>query len=158
MAPAFDNAISPEAAATKHIVSPVAGQADILLGVPTSNPATCSQKQLTYLAGADSAGIVLGVRVPIVLTSRAGQRARAGSVSTAVMKLVRTDRRAKVLAQSLTGKRELTDASDAIVVLNAGSSSLKFSLYGLANGAPVLETARAARGADDRDALRRERA
>jgi len=67
---AFDNAVSPEAARTKKIVSPVAGQADILL-VPDLESGNMVAKQLTYLAGADSAGIVLGTRVPIVLTSRA---------------------------------------------------------------------------------------
>ena len=67
---AFDNAISEEAAKTKKIVSPVAGRADILL-VPDLESGNMVAKQLQYLAGADSAGIVLGTRVPIVLTSRA---------------------------------------------------------------------------------------
>ena len=67
---AFDNAISLDAARTKHIVSAVAGQADILL-VPDLEAGNMLAKQLQYLAGADSAGIVLGARVPIVLTSRA---------------------------------------------------------------------------------------
>ena len=67
---AFDNAISEEAARTKKIVSPVAGRADILL-VPDLEAGNMLAKQLQYLAGADSAGIVLGTRVPIVLTSRA---------------------------------------------------------------------------------------
>jgi phosphotransacetylase len=90
---AFDNAISPEAAATKHIVSPVAGLADILL-VPDIESGNMLAKQLTYLAGADSAGIVLGVRVPIALTSRA-DNVRSRLASTAVMKLVAHDLRAK---------------------------------------------------------------
>ena len=72
---AFDNAISPEAAKTKRIVSSVAGYADILL-VPDLESGNMIAKQLTYLAGADSAGIVLGTRVPIVLTSRATTCAR----------------------------------------------------------------------------------
>src|SRR5262244_483805 len=67
---AFDNAISEEAARTKKIVSPVAGKADILL-VTDPEDGNMVAKQLQYLAGADSAGIVLGARVPIVLTSRA---------------------------------------------------------------------------------------
>lgn len=67
---AFDNAISEEAAQTKHIVSPVAGQADILV-VPELNSGNMLAKQLEYLAGALAAGIVLGGRVPIALTSRA---------------------------------------------------------------------------------------
>ena len=67
---AFDNAISLEAARTKGIVSGVAGQADILM-VPDLESGNMLAKQLEYLADAHSAGIVLGARVPIVLTSRA---------------------------------------------------------------------------------------
>ncbi|MGF1606957.1 MAG: bifunctional enoyl-CoA hydratase/phosphate acetyltransferase [Rhodothalassiaceae bacterium] len=67
---AFDNAISKEAAQTKGIVSEVAGDADILV-VPDLEAGNMLAKQLEYLASADSAGIVLGARVPIVLTSRA---------------------------------------------------------------------------------------
>ena len=83
---AFDNAVSLEAARTKHIVSPVAGQADILL-VPDLEAGNMVAKQLQYLAGADSAGIVLGTRVPIVLTSRADS-VRTRLASTAVLKLL----------------------------------------------------------------------
>ena len=67
---AFDNAISVVAARTKGIKSAVAGQADILL-VPDIESGNMLAKQLEYLADALSAGIVLGARVPIVLTSRA---------------------------------------------------------------------------------------
>lgn len=67
---AFDNAISQEAAHTKDIVSPVAGQADILV-VPDLDAGNMLAKQLEYLADAQTTGIVLGARVPIVLTSRA---------------------------------------------------------------------------------------
>jgi phosphate acetyltransferase len=67
---AFDNAISPAAAAAKGIVSAVAGQADILVA-PDLEAANMMAKQLIYLAGAEAAGIVLGARVPIILTSRA---------------------------------------------------------------------------------------
>ena len=67
---AFDNAVSPEAVRTKGIVSPVAGQADILV-VPDLEAGNMLAKQLEYLADAQAAGIVLGARVPIVLTSRA---------------------------------------------------------------------------------------
>ena len=66
---AFDNAVSPEAARTKGIVSPVAGRADILV-VPDLEAGNMLAKQLEYLADAETAGIVLGARVPIVLTSR----------------------------------------------------------------------------------------
>ena len=83
---AFDNAVSVEAARIKKIVSPVAGQADILL-VPDLEAGNMVAKQLQYLAGADSAGIVLGARVPIVLTSRADS-VRTRLASVAVMKLL----------------------------------------------------------------------
>jgi len=83
---AFDNAISEEAARTKKISSPVAGKADILL-VPDLEAGNMLAKQLQYLAGADAAGIVLGARVPIVLTSRA-DNVRTRLASAAVMKLV----------------------------------------------------------------------
>ncbi|MDP2096605.1 MAG: bifunctional enoyl-CoA hydratase/phosphate acetyltransferase, partial [Hydrogenophaga sp.] len=76
---AFDNAISAEAALIKNIESPVAGQADILV-VPDLESGNMLAKQLEYLAGATGAGIVLGARVPIALTSRAdGPRSRAAS-------------------------------------------------------------------------------
>ena len=67
---AFDNAISPEAAKVKNLLSPVAGLADVLV-VPDLEAGNMLAKQLQYLAGARAAGVVLGARVPIVLTSRA---------------------------------------------------------------------------------------
>src|SRR5499427_1091258 len=88
---AFDNAISEEAAKTKKIVTPVAGKADILL-VPDLEAGNMVAKQLQYLAGADSAGIVLGTRVPIVLTSRADS-VRTRLASLAVMALIADARR-----------------------------------------------------------------
>ena len=66
----FDNAINEAAAAEKHIVSPVAGRADILV-VPDLEAGNMLAKQLTFLSGAEAAGVVLGARVPIILTSRA---------------------------------------------------------------------------------------
>jgi phosphate acetyltransferase len=67
---AFDNAISAHAAHIKHIDSPVAGDADILV-VPDLESGNMLAKQLEYLAGASGSGIVMGARVPIALTSRA---------------------------------------------------------------------------------------
>jgi phosphate acetyltransferase len=91
---AFDNAVSPEAARTKGIVSPVAGQADILL-VPDLESGNMLGKQLEYLAEAQSAGIVLGARVPIVLTSRAdGALAHVTSCALALL-LVHHRRKSK---------------------------------------------------------------
>jgi phosphate acetyltransferase len=81
---AFDNAISKEAALIKDIHSPVAGEADILL-VPDLEAGNMLAKQLAYLSRADSAGIVLGARVPIILTSRADSaEARLASCAVAV--------------------------------------------------------------------------
>ncbi len=80
---AFDNAISKSAARTKGIRSDVAGDADILI-VPDLEAGNMLAKQLIYLAGADAAGIVLGARVPIVLTSRAdGVMSRLASAAIA---------------------------------------------------------------------------
>lgn len=68
---AFDNAISKEAAEIKGIISPVAGDADILV-VPDIESGNMLYKELRYFSGAQGAGIVLGAKVPIILTSRAG--------------------------------------------------------------------------------------
>ncbi|WP_051340826.1 bifunctional enoyl-CoA hydratase/phosphate acetyltransferase [Azospirillum halopraeferens] len=93
---AFDNAISAEAARTKGITSPVAGQPDILL-VPNLEAGNMLAKQLSFLANADAAGIVLGARVPIILTSRADS-VRARLASCAVAALMAGARRAPALA------------------------------------------------------------
>lgn len=86
---AFDNAISPEAAATKGLISPVAGQADILLA-PDLEAGNMIAKQLIYFAGATAAGLVLGARVPIVLTSRADPlSARIASAALAKIAVTR---------------------------------------------------------------------
>jgi phosphate acetyltransferase len=80
---AFDNAVSKAAAETKGIHSEVAGDADILIA-PDLEAGNMIAKQLIYLAGADAAGIVLGARIPIVLTSRAdGVMSRLASAAMA---------------------------------------------------------------------------
>ena len=82
---AFDNAVSLEAAKTKGIVSPVAGRADIFVA-PDMEAGNMLAKQLEYLADAQIAGIVLGARVPIILTSRADNTlARLGSCALALL-------------------------------------------------------------------------
>jgi phosphotransacetylase len=81
----MDNAISKEAARIKNIKSAVAGDADILL-VPDLEAGNILAKQLTFMANADAAGIVLGARVPIILTSRADNlHARMASCAVAVI-------------------------------------------------------------------------
>ena len=90
---AFDNAISKAAATTKGIRSEVAGDPDILL-VPDLEAGNILAKQLSFLANADSAGLVLGARVPIILTSRADSvRSRIASCAAA-MRLVHARRQA----------------------------------------------------------------
>jgi phosphate acetyltransferase len=82
---ALDNAISPEAAGIKQIVSPVAGHANVLV-VPDLEAGNMLAKSLSFLAGADAAGIVLGARVPVILTSRADSLlTRLASCAVAVM-------------------------------------------------------------------------
>ena len=82
---AFDNAISKDAAKTKGIASEVAGDPDILL-VPDLESGNMVAKLLAYLANAESAGLVLGARVPIILTSRAdGVRSRIASCAVAML-------------------------------------------------------------------------
>ncbi|MBV8602167.1 MAG: phosphate acetyltransferase [Candidatus Eremiobacteraeota bacterium] len=89
---AFDNAIDPEAARIKGITSPVAGRAQILV-VPDLEAGNMLAKNLTFMLKADAAGIVLGARVPIVLTSRADS-VRVRMASCAVAQLYAHARRA----------------------------------------------------------------
>ncbi len=88
---AFDNAISAQAAKIKGIISSVSGDVDILLA-PDLESGNMLFKQLTYLAGGEGAGIVLGTRIPVVLTSRADS-IRTRLTSAAVMALVARARR-----------------------------------------------------------------
>jgi phosphate acetyltransferase len=82
---ALDNAIDPEAARIKKIDSPVAGRANVLV-VPDLEAGNMLAKSLSFLAGADAAGIVLGARVPIILTSRADSvMTRQASCAVAVL-------------------------------------------------------------------------
>ncbi len=99
---AFDNAINAEAARVKGIISPVAGQADVLV-VPNIESGNMLVKQLDYLAAAESAGIVLGARVPVMLTSRADKaHARLASAALAVLSAAGAARR--LASQIAAGK------------------------------------------------------
>jgi phosphate acetyltransferase len=92
---ALDNAISLEAAKMKHIDSPVAGRANVLV-VPDLEAGNMLAKSLTFLAGADAAGIVLGAKVPIILTSRADTviaRLASCAVATLMVEARRTSTR-----------------------------------------------------------------
>jgi phosphotransacetylase len=90
---AFDNAISKEAARIKGIESAVAGDPDILLA-PDLEAGNMLAKQLSFLARADSAGLVLGARVPVILTSRS-DNVRSRIASCGIAMLVAHDRRRK---------------------------------------------------------------
>jgi hypothetical protein len=119
---AFDNAISEAAAKEKGIVSPVAGKAEILV-VPDIEAGNMLAKQLTFLGGADAAG-VLGARVPIILTSRADSlRTRLASCAVAVLLAAPRRRRLRALRRGRCMR--------AVVALNSGSSSIKFALFTL---------------------------
>ncbi len=117
---ALDNAISLESVAIKKIDSPVAGRANVLV-VPDLEAGNMLAKSLSFLAGADAAGIVLGARVPIILTSRADS-VLTRLASCAVAALVASVRRESTARLS-------PEMTEAIAVLNAGSSSLKFSVF-----------------------------
>jgi phosphate acetyltransferase len=96
---AFDNAVSPEAAKIKGIKSEVAGRAQILV-VPDLESGNMLAKNLAFMAKADSAGLVLGARVPIILTSRADSvRSRMASCAAAVL-YADARRRTTALAES----------------------------------------------------------
>jgi phosphotransacetylase/acyl dehydratase len=99
---AFDNAINAEAARIKGIASPVAGCADILV-VPNIEAGNMLAKELDYLAAAESAGLVLGARVPIVLTSRA-DHAHARLASAALAVLSAAGEKTRLDAKCLTEK------------------------------------------------------
>ena len=116
---AFDNAISRAAAAIKKIISPVAGDADILVA-PNLEAGNMIAKQLSYLAGADSAGIVLGARVPDHPHQPGGQRHLAPGLRRPG---------APALGRRPAGGAGMSDMAGVVGVVNAGSSSLKFSLF-----------------------------
>ncbi len=135
---AFDNAISLQAAKIKHIESAVAGDADIM-AVPDLESGNMLAKQLEYLAGAIGSGMVLGARVPIALTSRAdgpieprglGPAGLAGGAQCAP----RPPHAPKVW-------NEKEARAMAILAVNAGSSTLKFSLYPLPAGQGAAQRA-----------------
>ena len=126
----FDNAISPAAAEEKGIVSDVAGRADILV-VPNLVSGNILAKQLTFLAGADAAGVVVGARVPIVLTSRAdSEAARIASCAVAVLMAH--------AAQAGAPEQETAQAPGAPAVFEALES--RTSVRGYLNRPVPLET------------------
>ena len=119
---ALDNAISAVAAQVKGIKSPVAGRANILL-VPDLEAGNMLAKNLSFLANADAAGIVLGARVPIILTSRADSvRTRLASCAVAALY-------AHAAARRPPRRGGVGPMGGTILVVNAGSSSIKFQLF-----------------------------
>ena len=121
---ALDNAISLEAAKIKKIDSPVAGRANVLV-VPDLEAGNMLAKSLSFLAGADAAGIVLGARVPIILTSRADSVTDAAGLLRRRGAGRRSARREAAAKARRVSRHDRRDRC----VLNAGSSSIKFSLF-----------------------------
>ena len=107
---ALDNAISPEAAAIKKIKSPVAGRANVLV-VPDLEAGNMLAKSLSFLADADAAGIVLGAKVPIILTSRADDE-MARLASCAVAQLLVAARRVDAVGSDPVGPPWLQPQAD----------------------------------------------
>ena len=114
---AFDNAISFAAAKTKDIDSAVAGQADILL-VPDLEAGNMLAKQLIYFAGADAAGLVLGARLPIIMTSRADS----------LRVTARLGRTRETGCGARSRGRGATMSAPLLLTFNPGSSSVKIGL------------------------------
>ena len=119
-----------EAARIKGIKSEVAGHAQILV-VPDLEAGNMLAKNLSFLANADAAGIVLGARVPIILTSRANS-VRTRMASCAIASLYADARRRAV---ALPGG---VSAMETILVVNAGSSSLRLQVFAI-RGSQDLE-------------------
>ena len=126
---AFDNAIDPEAAEIKGIRSAVAGRAQILI-VPDLEAGNMLAKNLTFMLKADAAGLVLGARVPIVLTSRAELGADASCLLRCRRALCRCP------SAHIESHADVT-MMDTILVVNSGSSSLKFQVFEIAGPATL---------------------
>ena len=109
---AFDNAVSEAAARVKGIVSPVAGHADILVA-PDLEAGNMLAKQLEYLADAEAAGVVLGARVPIILTSRA-DNAASHLASAAVAALIDRHGRTGIVKAAVPGRDEAIKPAKAV--------------------------------------------
>ena len=120
---AFDNAVSEQAAQEKHIVSPVAGKANILL-LPIWRLEHAGKTAHIYV-DADAAGIVLGARIPIILTSRADNlRTRLASAAVAVLMA-----HAAPSNSPKSDRGRVMAMENLIFVVNSGSSSIKFPGY-----------------------------
>ena len=130
---AMDNA-RPSAAKTKGIHSLVAGRADNLV-VPNIESGNILAKELTYVAQAQGAGLVLGAKAPVLLTSRADDdRALLLLRGGLLYAHCRRPARAAVPAPRRRAPRRRNDAATLGVTLNAGSSSIKFALFEAAGG------------------------
>ncbi len=120
---ALDNAISPEAAAIKKIVSPVAGRANVIV-VPDLEAGNMLAKSLSFLAGADAAGIVLGAQGSGDPDKPRGQRDRASRFLRG-----RNARGGIAAGRRFGGDSVMAGAVNNIAVFNAGSSSIKFAIF-----------------------------
>ena len=141
---AFDNAIDPEAARIKGIAGPVAGHGQILV-VPDLEAGNMLAKNLTFLAHADAAGIVLGARVPIVLTSRADS-VRTRLASCAVAALYANARRAKPPVPAADGddpRRQRRLVEPEVPALRRRTAALERRVRGQIDGIGVHPRLRA---------------
>ena len=135
---ALDNAISPEAAKIKKIDSPVAGRANVLV-VPDLEAGNMLAKSLTFLAGADAAGIVLGARVPIILTSRADSLiARLASCAVAALVAARAPHGAGDCGLMSKRRVDMLKGKSAIVTGSTSGIGLGIARALAAQGANLM--------------------
>ena len=129
---AMDNAIDVEAARTKGIASLVAGHANVLI-VPNLEAGNMLAKELTFVARAEAAGLVIGAKVPVMLTSRAdNDRARLASCALALLyDFWRREGRSFKGASQCRSRCGVDQMTNVLLTLNAGSSSIKFAAYSL---------------------------
>ena len=145
---------TPKPPRIKHISSPVAGLADVLI-VPNIEAGNMVYKNLAFMADAQTAGLVVGARVPVILTSRADTRRRAPLLGRCRRALRR--RAGARSRQHPARTRGVTAMTNAIIVINAGSTSLKFGAYAMdAAGVAAPALPRPDRRHAGRPAFRRE--
>ncbi len=126
---AMDNAIDVEAARTKGITSLVAGHANVLI-VPNLESGNMLAKELTFVARAEAAGLVLGALVPVILTSRAdNDRARLASCALAQLYDYWLKRGPGFKGESRSRLSRSSTMTNLILTINAGSSSIKFAAF-----------------------------
>ena len=126
---AMDNAIDVEAARTKGIASLVAGRANVLIA-PNLEAGNMLAKELTFVARAEAAGLVIGAKVPVMLTSRAdNDRARLASCALALLMTIGVAKGVRSRGEPIRPSPRSEYMTSVILTLNAGSSSIKFAAF-----------------------------